>query len=137
MARETTLSPSAEMLSKINTAGQLSAVNCKHLCQLALQNKKESCLISRKCTWQLSDINLFITPPHSPKQVKWPQMAATFHSYGRLLHHTQYARSRWCTVQCTPLHCNNSEVTMDLMTVGLHCTISVFKMSKPMAFQKL
>jgi len=27
-----------------------------------------------------------------------PQMAATFHTYGRLLHHTRYARSRWCIV---------------------------------------
>jgi len=26
--------------------------------------------------------------------ILWPQMRATFHNYGRLLHHTQYARSR-------------------------------------------
>ena len=58
------------------------------------------------------------TPPHSPKQIKWPQMAATIHNYGRLLHHTQYARSRWCIVQCTPLHCNNFEFTIRLI-VGL------------------
>jgi len=53
------------------------------------------------------------------KQVKWPQMAATFHTYERLLHHRQYqyAHSRWYTVQCTPLHCNNSEFTIHLMVV--------------------
>jgi len=32
-----------------------------------------------------------------------PQMTATFHTYRRLLHHTEYARSRWCVVQFTPL----------------------------------
>jgi len=39
-------------------------------------------------------------------------MTTTFYTYGRLLHHTQYARSRWCIVQCTPLHCNNFEFTI-------------------------
>jgi len=51
-----------------------------------------------------------------------PQMAAMFHTYGRLLHHTQYARSRWCVVQCTPLHCNNFEFTIHLLIVGLLST---------------
>ena len=37
----------------------------------------------------------------------------------RLLHHTQYARSRWCIAQCTRLHCNNFEFTIHLMLVGL------------------
>jgi len=46
-------------------------------------------------------------------------MAATFHTYGPLLHHTQYARSRWCIVLCTPLHCNNFEFTVHLRIVGL------------------
>jgi len=49
-------------------------------------------------------------------------MAATFHTYGRLLHHTQYARSWWCIVRCTPLHCNNLEFTIYLMIVGLLST---------------
>ena len=44
---------------------------------------------------------------------------AKFHTYGRLLHHTQYARSRWCVVQFTPLHCNNFDFTIHLMIVGL------------------
>jgi len=30
-------------------------------------------------------------------------MQATFHNYRRLLHHTQYACSRWCIVHCTAL----------------------------------
>ena len=41
---------------------------------------------------------------------------------GRLLHHTQHARSRWCIVQCTPLHCNTLECTINLMIVGLLST---------------
>jgi len=49
-------------------------------------------------------------------------MAATFHTYVRLLHHTQYARSRWCIVQWPPLHCNNFEFTIYLMIVGLLST---------------
>jgi len=49
-------------------------------------------------------------------------MAATFHTYGRLLHHTQYARSRWCIVQCPPLHCNTFECTTNLMIVGMLST---------------
>jgi len=52
----------------------------------------------------------------------WPQMAAKFHTHVRLLHHTQYAHSRWCIVQCTPLHCNNSDFTIHLMIVGLLST---------------
>ena len=49
-------------------------------------------------------------------------MAATFHTYGRLLHHTQYECSRWCIVQCPPLHCNNFEFTIYLMIVSLLST---------------
>ena len=49
-------------------------------------------------------------------------MGSTFHTCGRLLHHTQYARSRWCFVHCTPLHCNNFEFTIHLMIVGLLST---------------
>ena len=40
MARKTKLSPSAEVL-KSTPLVQLSAVNCRQLCQLALQNKKD------------------------------------------------------------------------------------------------
>jgi len=49
------------------------------------------------------------TALHNPKQVERsimaasPQIPAVFHNSGRLLHHTHYARSRWCTVHCTPL----------------------------------
>ena len=50
-----------------------------------------------------------------------PQMTAKFHT-GRLLHRTQYARSRWCVVHFTPLHCNNFELTIHLMIVGLLST---------------
>jgi len=49
-------------------------------------------------------------------------MAATSHTYGRLLHHTQHARSRWCIVQCPPLYCNTFECTTNLMIVGLLST---------------
>jgi len=52
----------------------------------------------------------------------WLQIAAKFHTYGRLLHHTQYAHSRSCIVQCMPLHCNNFDFTIHLMTVGLLST---------------
>jgi len=45
MARKTKLSLSAEML-KSTPLVQLSAVNCRQLCQLALQNKKGSCRVS-------------------------------------------------------------------------------------------
>jgi len=40
----------------------------------------------------------------------------------RLLHHTQYAPSRWCIEHCTPLHCNNFEFMVHLMIVGLLST---------------
>jgi len=68
-----------------------------------------------------------------------PQMTATFHTYRRLLHPTQYARSRWCVVQCTLLHCNNFWIydSFDVCWFAKHCTISVFKMSRPTGFQKL
>jgi len=42
-----------------------------------------------------------------------------FPTYWRLLRQTQHARSRWCIVQCTPLHCNDFEFTLHLMIVGL------------------
>jgi len=51
-----------------------------------------------------------------------PQMTAKLHTYGRLLHYTQHARSRWWIIQCTPLHCKNFEFTIHLMIVGLLCT---------------
>jgi len=53
---------------------------------------------------------------------KFLKVRALFHTYGWLLHHTQYARSRWCVVHFTPLHCNNSELTIHLMIVGLLST---------------
>ena len=65
-------------------------------------------------------------------------MVATFHTYGRLLHHTQYARSRWflytarrCTTQLWIYD------SFDDCWFAKHCTISVFKMSRPTDFQKL
>ena len=83
------------------------------------------CLISRKSTWQLSVIHLFKTPSHSPKEVevssrkrKWRQRSTPTADYS----HTQYARSRWCIVLCTLLHCNNFKFTIHLMIVGLLST---------------
>jgi len=96
-------------------------------------------LTSRKSTWQLSVINLFInsiTQSKANRSMR-PQMTATFHTYGPLLHHTQHARSRWCTVQCTPLHCNNWIYgSFDDCWFAKHCTKSVFKISRPTGFQK-
>ena len=97
-------------------------------------------LTSRKSTWQLSVINLFInsiTQSKANRSMR-PQMTATFHTYGPLLHHTQHARSRWCTVQCTPLHCNNWIYgSFDDCWFAKHCTKSVFKISRPTGFQKV
>jgi len=54
-----------------------------------------------------------ITQSKASRGIK-PHMTSTFHTDGRLLHHTQYARSKWCIVQCTPLHCKNFEFTIHL-----------------------
>ena len=67
----------------------------------------------------------------------WRHIAASFHNSGRLLHHTQYARSRWCTVHCTPLQQLWIYDSFDDCWFAKHCTISVFKMSRQTDFQKL
>ena len=83
-------------------------------------------------TWQLSDINLSTTPPHSPKQVKWRQMAATLHTYGWLLHHAvglytfkmMYFKMHAAALQQFWIY-----DSFDDCWFATHCTISVFKMS--------
>ena len=75
------------------------------------------------------------------QQVKWPQIMAKFHTYGRLLHHTQYAGSRWCAVQCT-MHATALQQlwiydSFDYCWFVEHCTISLFKMSRQNRFPKI
>ena len=112
--------------AKINTAGSTSSSEL-HTALLFNFEKtfsvfeyRSHCLISRKCTWQLSEklIHNSITQSKASRSI----MAAMFRNYRRLLHHTQYARSRWCIVQCPPLYCNTFECTTNLMIVGLLST---------------
>ena len=138
----------------MNTADSTSAVNFKQLwkarIEVVVSLPNFLCiLISRS----LSNLKLKYT---TVSNITYSQLHRTFQSKqkynGRrsgqrsttkgdyyITHSMQYARSRWCTAYCTPLQ--QLRFWIHLMTVSMlnseHCTISVFKTSRPTDFRNL
>ena len=67
------------------------------------------------------------------------QMRATFHNYGRLLHHTQYAVCTFMMMYCILHAVPTTSIwgSFDDCWYAEHCTISVLKTSRPTDFQNL